>query len=390
MGFLDNLKKKITVTSGQTNAGSRQVLCPYCLNELKPKDIKLVCPECGTVVSNAQQYKDASPKCTNPDCHTPRSYATVKQCGHEGCNAELPPDILDYPRYLRFSLIGTSGCGKSNFLTTMLHELRHAPSSPLVLSSMNLATQVMFSENEKLIYDDRYPVPATPPGQPPSPYQWRLRDRAKMTKTIIPSYSLTIFDGAGEDCANINPVISRYIKGSSTLLILIDPLALPGVKDEISKETYEASTVAEVGMDASAAIVDNLANYIRGSCGIQAGQIIARDVGVVFTKIDAVWNTFGHAVVTQPSPHLAKGGFLEADSEAVDMEIRDWLEMHNQFAFLNAIETNFASDRVRFFGVSSFGQPPSSSSQLAKVIPHRVLDPLLWMLNKEGIFPSLS
>lgn len=118
--------------------------------------------------------------------------------------------------------------------------------------------------------------------------------------------------------------------------------------------------------------------------------MIDRDVAVVFTKMDAVKDSFGSATVTQPSPHLNRKGFVKADSDAVDAEIKDWLEAQGESTFLAAIDTNFRQGRVRFFGVSSFGQPPTGDNQLSKIIPHRVLDPLMWMLSKEGIIPVLS
>ena len=86
---------------------------------------------------------------------------------------------------------------------------------------------------------------------------------------------------------------------------------------------------------------------------------------------------------------MARHAFVKSDADAVDMEIRDWLASHGESAFLEAIDTNFRADRVRYFGVSSFGQPPTGSQQLGQIIPHRVLDPLMWMLAKEGVAPTV-
>ncbi|MCO7136507.1 ATP-binding protein [[Clostridium] leptum] len=364
------------------------VLCPYCLSELRDKDVKFVCPMCGTEVvpSKMDVMLKKIPKCKNAGCHN--TLASDRTCSH--CNASLPPDILDYSKYLRFSILGITGAGKTNFLTAMLHELRHTSGSPLVIAPMDNNTSTIFQDNVRAMYDQRQPVPATPPGTPPQPQQWRIRDRSKMSDKKIASYSMTIFDGAGEDCENINPVISRYISQSKVLVVLIDPLSLPGVCNSISPDVLRWSTTAQHDMDASANMVDGLADYIRQSCGLRPGALIDRDVAVVFTKMDAVKDSFGSATVTQPSPHLNRKGFVKADSDAVDAEIKDWLEAQGESTFLAAIDTNFRQGRVRFFGVSSFGQPPTGDNQLSKIIPHRVLDPLMWMLSKEGIIPVLS
>lgn len=362
------------------------VLCPYCLQKLCSKDLKRVCQLCGTeaVPTNAEILLKKIPKCKQVGCH---GFASDRLCSY--CGTKLPSDILDYEKYLRFSILGITGSGKTNFLTTMLHELRHTAGSPWVIAPMDSQTTAIFQENVRAVYDMRQPVASTPAGTTPPPQLWRIKDKNRMTDKIIPSYSMTIFDGAGEDCEHIDPFISRYIEGSKVLVILIDPLALPNVAKTISSDILNWSTSTTHDASASADMVDGLANYVRQSCNIAPGKLINRDVAVVFTKIDAVKDSFGSATVMQPSPHLAQKGFVIADADAVNAEIRDWLESRGETTFLDAIETNFRRDRVRFFGVSSFGQPPTGSYRLGRVMPHRVLDPLIWMLSKDGIVSTI-
>ena len=218
---------------------------------------------------------------------------------------QQPPFKVDLLKS-HIALFGMSMSGKTNFLTTMLHELRHSPDSYLVPSPMDELTKAMFEENDGIIYTMHEPVPATPAGTMPPPQLWRLKDKNKMTGLFIPSYSLTIFDGAGEDIEHIDPVVSRYINESKVLVILIDPLALPGVASTIEEDILNWSTTADHVNDASAKMVDGIADYVRNNCGLPPGKLINRDVAVVFTKIDTVRESFGSAVVMNPSPHLAK------------------------------------------------------------------------------------
>jgi len=212
------------------------ILCPYCLKELHSKDITVRCNICGTEAPTPKSGKEMIwskiPINKVQKCGCGGIF-NVRECGH--CTEKLPSDILEYKKYLRFSILGITGSGKTNFLTTMLHELRSTTNSPWVLSAMDTATMETFQENDEDIYVRRQPVPATSAGIAPRPQLWRIKDRSKMTNNTIPSYSLTIFDGAGEDCEHINPVISRYINGSKSLIILFDPLALPSVARELSK-----------------------------------------------------------------------------------------------------------------------------------------------------------
>lgn len=96
------------------------VLCPYCLQELRSKDLKMICRLCGAEAtpSKSEVLLKKVPKCKQPGC---LGFASDRQCSY--CGSNLPSDILDYEKYLRFSILGITGCGKTNFLTTMLHEL---------------------------------------------------------------------------------------------------------------------------------------------------------------------------------------------------------------------------------------------------------------------------
>lgn len=363
-------------------------LCPYCLDELKAKDIKLVCPICGKQYDMPSGLGGFAAKirpvrCTEPGCHN----AVCSQKVHSVCGNMLPADILDYSKYLRFSVIGTTGSGKTNYLTTMLHEMQNEPGIPWLLSSMNDETQDIYEQNEDLIYYERKPVESTTPGTPPVPMQWKIRDKTRMSSNTIACYSLTIFDGAGEDQAHPSPTISRYISGSKTLMILIDPLTLRGIKNVVDSDIYDWSKTADLRSSAATNLVNKQADYIRSSCGKGPKALIDKDVAIIFTKMDTVMKTFGQARVTQPSPHVGAQAFVRSDAEQVDQNIRSWLTSHNETAFLNAVDTNFKAGKVHFFGVSSFGQPPTGLQKLGRVMPHRVLDPMYWMLAEEGIVP---
>lgn len=365
------------------------VLCPSCLEKLSSKDLLLTCSKCGYTVTppRFRLFSRGAIPCNAPGC---KGFATNRKCGK--CLADLPADIMDYEKYLRFSIVGITGAGKTNFLTAMLHELRNTPGNPWVTSPMNDQTARNFNDNDKMIFADNMPVAATNRGEI-EPQLWRIKDKSRMTNTTIPSYSMTIFDGAGEDCEDIENAdekIKRYIRESKALVILIDPLALPNIEAKVSPDILKWSVTSSHGSNASGDMVQGLADYIRKACGIAPGKLIDRDVAIVFTKIDALWNDFKGGYVTQTSPHLARKAFVKSDADAVDAEIRSWLEDSGENFFLDAVDTNFSKNRLKYFGVSSFGQPPKGNQRLAKVTPHRVLDPLIWMFSKEGIVPVVN
>ena len=361
-------------------------VCPFCLNKLSASDVEYQCPQCGNKVQQSpwEYIRHLAPRCPDKACGG--RLASTRVCKH--CGHELPADILDYGAYLRFCVLGVTGAGKSMFVTTMLHEYRKC-GIPLVISGMDTDTITIFGQNEQKVYGEGVTLDATLPGAPPVPMQWRMQDMTRMTDRRIPTFSMTLFDGAGEDCEHIDPTISRYIEGSKTIVIVLDPLQLAGVRPTLDEEIVKRCITADHSAQASVEMANGLINYIRRSCNIRVDRMIGRDVAVVFTKMDVLMSQFGSAQVTSPSPHVPRGGFVQADADAVDAEIRDWLIARGEQEFIRVLEAGFGPGRVKFFGVSSTGQPPREGQKLGKVMPHRVLDPILWMLAKEKLIRTI-
>ncbi|MBR0483474.1 MAG: hypothetical protein IJJ69_01705 [Oscillospiraceae bacterium] len=353
-------------------------ICPYCMSYISKKTVKYYC-ECGQEAVQAGILKKLKCKDENCTCHL---YHT--KCA--GCSNELPAGILDYNGYLRFSLIGVSGAGKSNFLTAMIHEMRRNSAERWVISHMNAETFREYSKNEEKMFVNHEPVPATHPGAI-IPQQWSISDTQNSFMGKIPIYSLTIFDGAGEDEEHVAPVISKCIQGSKTLVILFDPLNIRQIQNNMNADIYRWSMTGNLN-DHPDAMITSLTNYIRKCLQLPPSQKIKKDVAIVFTKIDTLKNDFENSAVMQESPHMTAGGFVEQDSVEVDNLIRNWLKKNGQDAFLGVINKNFYPERVRFFGVSSIGNPPVAERKFGVITPHRVLDPLLWMMYRENIIPE--
>ena len=372
----------------------RSIICPYCLDQLNKKDIVYVCPS-DPSKTLPQTWMDnlfeRTPLCNCPECN-----GRVANTVCNKCHMLLPSGILDYKKYMRFSIVGVPQSGKSNFLTAMMYELMNDRKVPFVFEPINTETKNIFQENVNHMYNPDFPEPVDKTEEHfemPPPQLWKITDNRNISGTSRSVYSLTYFDGAGEDYEKLDDTVCRYLNGSKCLFILFDPLALPGIKNKIDRKvfTWSGGTSSIIGQQSGGAIVSDLARYLRNNLRIKENTTIDKDVAIVFSKLDAVQNTFGSGSrVLQPSPHAAKNGFYVPDADAVNEEIKKWLNDNNETAFLNAINSNFNINKVRFFGVSSFGQPPTGENQLAKVTPHRIYDPLMWMLANEGIIPFIN
>ncbi len=356
------------------------IRCPYCFEKITTKTAHFECSNCGKKLDVPFGIKMGKlPKC--PDCKGGIKRIVLK-CNN--CEHDLPNDIFQYKKYIPFSIVGLSGSGKTNYITTMIQELKTSRSG-FDVSSMNSETNNRFKEEKKSIYEDLRPSESTNKGEI-IPYQWRVRKNGGGSS--LDSYCMTIFDGAGEDQEKImDNEEASYIATSKYIIFLIDPMSLSRVKHSIKDQNIVKWSSSDNQLngnnddDDSTNLAQNMATFIRQNKGIRVNKKIDIPVAICFTKIDIILDQFGQAQITKPSPHAKAKLFKTSDANLVNEEIREYLEDIGEGAFLDAIEYNFSN--VRFFGVSSYGNVPLGHQKLNTVEPHRVLDPLMWIFSQE-------
>ncbi|GHV94002.1 hypothetical protein AGMMS50293_03220 [Spirochaetia bacterium] len=356
-------------------------ICPFCFNKVALTDLDCECLDGhtgtrGTAIEFIQQRVKC--KSCNKD---------IIRFKCPRCNEELPKSIL-HTENLLFSIIGVSASGKTNYITVMLEELNRASNLQLALYSQNVDTRTHQRENYKVLYENHKKPDATALDQTP-PQIWGIKKLEqnflqKLSKEVS-AYTFIIYDGAGENHEQItsNPSVCKYIEISKAIMVVMDPMILKNVKDSLSPDIYEKS-IGGSGYGSndknSIDIVSDMAEFIRKACGLRIGAQIKVPVAVVFTKMDALMNEFKNHTVSMPSPHVNSGYFDYSDAREVDKDIREWLSIKGEDAFINALKANFAD--FTFFGVSSYGDVPVSKTELNPIRPHRVLDPILWFFAK--------
>ena len=391
-------KYGMLLLKGAVNTFSRKITCPYCMRQYLKNQIPYVCPNCGKVI-HLKWYERKPVKCIQCE-----DSVMIRKC--PDCHEELPQAILDTDN-LPFSIVGVTSSGKTNYITVMLEELRKFPQ--IALRPINNTVGNIQELNKNSIYENKVPVPATPPGTTPPqiwviqdisdeatiadakiPLLWTIRKLLKRTNRKVPTHTFTIFDGAGEDYENhLDPqsTICRYLQTSKAVLITLDPLIFEEVRSKVDSDELRASLGDNRASNMeSANIVNNLASYIRSASGIETDRPLNIPVAIILTKFDMLINheNFAQdAIIKQPSKAVDENRHINTtEFEQIDKEIRDWLENIDETAFVNAVDANFK--KALFFGVSSFGHAPDASNHLENVTPHRVLDPILWLFYKAG------
>jgi len=357
-------------------------MCPFCLHKYKLSEVQYVCPSCQTV-SKPGVFEKEPIKCKGEN--TCGRYATLRKCPK--CDNEIPKTALE-TKSLPFSIIGVTSSGKTNYITVMLHELGRSSGLRLALSAQNKETSEHQNENYKSLYEDAHMLEQTSEGVY-TPQIWCIKNSEKRKGNNVPTYTFTIFDGAGEEIEEIdaNATISNYIAVSESIILILDPLVLENVRkgDFISDEVKKNSLAGKGSEYKNATdVVNRVADAIRTKRGIEVGKRLTIPVAVVLSKFDIV---LGHssfapgATVKLPEPSVENGKVNLTAIQEADQDIRGWLEEIHEHSFIETVESHFSD--FFFFGVSSFGEPPKDEHTLnSKIHPHRVLDPILWLFKK--------
>ncbi len=356
--------------------------CPFCIREYDKSKVLYVCPDCGESTVPGRFAREPI-KCKTSGCG---GLATLRKC--PSCGQVIPKMALETPN-LPFSIVGVSNSGKTNYITVMLHELGRSSGLRLALGHQTKDTLDHQNMNRELIYEQHTIPEATQSGEN-MPQIWYIRNLQKKHGNEVPTYTFTIFDGAGEDHENnLDPAstVCRYINASKAILLAIDPLVLPAIRrggvvdaDVMSNSLGGADSVSKNAED----VINSVAAYIKAARGIKTTKMLDIPVAVVLTKFDTILNhrAFGPQALIKKSSLTVRNGMVDiSEIQQIDSEIRNWLEQIGESAFIDALDSHFKE--YYFFGVSSYGAPPIDAYTLPEEIkPHRVLDPILWLFKR--------
>lgn len=326
-----------------------EIVCSYCMDKIRQKDTRpnnngeLICPKCG---------------------------------------ARLPREFFQCDKYINICIVGLRECGKTTYMAVMMKEFARKLCEKLYLETMSDYddAEIINEEYIKKLYEEKRALDGTRKGEgelAAKPQIYRIKDRMRnRIGNRNPVYGLTIHDGAGEDCLAMEPHIKKNIGGSDYIFYLIDSKELPAVQRLLGKNKIEEN--------ASQQMVKKMAQYLRTALGKKGDELIKKPVAVILTKFDVIMDKMKdmQATVKQEKALAFTGASMASDLDSVNKEIRSWLESQQEQQFLSALEANFG--KIRFFGVSSLGHE-IVNGEVGVVTPHRVLDPILWVLSEEGV-----
>jgi ABC-type dipeptide/oligopeptide/nickel transport system ATPase component len=378
--------------------------CPFCFTRINSSKLAYQCIDRG----NKKCTKGEDPVRAKLTGSQLRSFPTglkehCDNCGGPAprracpaCHTVLPIDFVD-SRSPMVGLVGSKGSGKTVLMTVLIKQLRGvvgrrfgadiriATDNPDGMQGLSKYQE----DRESPLYDSGIlPTGTAQQGSAgrqratPIVLRWRQESPRKVGGgTTLNSTVLSFVDTAGEDLNDFDTAFTlRYVSVCDYLVITLDPFALGGARAGLNLPQEATQVADDVPMDVVARITDML----RTEQKIRKKKRIRVPVAVVFPKIDAFYPTLErqNPIMTAPA---GLPSYDDADGQAVHEHMLALLSDWGASDIEDHLRLNYSA--YRYFGVSALGaEPDYGKGKVAAggVQPHRVEDPVLWLMAKAG------
>ncbi len=186
---------------------------------------------------------------------------------------------------------------------------------------------------------------------------------------------------------------NKLFANASGLILVIDPLSFNSVVDFVKAKTNINRNIAykvyEGGYDNVSKMIHNISQRIRKTFKIEKYKKIQIPAAVVISKYDIFEDLVPEAsTLRKESPHCKERKINDIDIRSVHAEVAALLNgwdhgLSEQIELL--LETNFKTHS--YFAVSSLGigNSPKEGGTFEFPYPHRIEDPILWLMKENMI-----
>ncbi len=366
-------------------------ICPRCFEKQDIKDIKYICTNSSKSAScsRAQERKAFKPNVRqkHPVCDECGKALVCKVCPK--CNFELPFGIEKTKNY-PIAIIGAKECGKSNYVAVLINQMKNSIGRAFDCSVMACGDSTLNRYQTEFfdpIYKHKTCAGATDSGDvEPLIYTLLFRKKRRFTsRKFNQAASLTFFDTAGENLTSISSMQSHngYLCHSSGIILLLDPLQLPFVRDKLDDKIRLPEENTDVNT-----ILARTVEIIRSGTGLtDLSQKIDVPIAISFTKIDAVDSLLDPmSCLKNDSTHIKNGFFDERDFNDSNEEMQSLVEKWLGIELYQNVSMQFKD--FAFFGLSALGSNPDAQNKIPRFRPFRVADPFLWLLAKKKLIKT--
>lgn len=358
----------------------QQIICPKCFARYPEQQRLLVCREStcknmGVPVAQSPAHmEDGQPFCMS--CGREITIRVCPICGFEFSGTNLHAEMLG------ISMVGAEGSGKSHFLSVVVNSIKKEMArvygcSLYPLGGDNTVEQYYRQYYAPLFEQGRCVSSTAQEDVEPLIYALVFPKDGSNGKTS----NLTFYDACGANFRSVREMEkgNRSIYNSRGILFLIDPTQFEAIRD---RRKAQGHTVCEVD---PSTLLSRIITLIRSSGGqSDLHQKITIPIAVCLTKLDIVrpWMDAGSFIGAQ-SRHLRHAGFDSIDFNCCNLEIISMIQSWAGSDLVNQVTSQFAT--WGFFAFSALGEEPAADGKIAHIRPHRVMDPLLWILQQNQI-----
>jgi len=385
-------------------------ICPYCFEYFHIKDTPFRCTSppsrCAPAPDAIYQsaWADSRPlgKVLKPSGKFKDRFKQSHRCGSCGhqsrkrlcphCHSDLPHTTGQFKNYI-FAVIGAKEAGKSHYIAVLINQLKKqiGPNMDMLLEPMNDKTIDRYRKDfYNPVYDDGKVIEATHSAladrsiQQPLVYSITFSGKSLLgNERIKKAFVLVFFDTAGEDLndEDVMSTVNKYIYRSDGIVLLIDPLQLLSVRDQVPNDTALPQKNTE-----SVDILNRTTRLIEKGCELKPTDKIKTPLAIAFSKFDAVLPLIDPQFQLHATANHDKG-FDMGDFEAINIEMMSLLDQWNGQDIIHLAQTRYT--KHGFFGLSALGCNPHDTSKIPSVIPRRVEDPFLWLLAQNRIIKKV-
>jgi ABC-type dipeptide/oligopeptide/nickel transport system ATPase component len=369
-----------------------------CTKEADPLRVELT----GNLAETYPTFDAPAERGRAPHCPTCGFEAKRRAC--PACHTALPISFVDSKSPM-IGLIGSTGSGKTVMMTVLVKQLREKIARQFD-ASIRLTTDstgdivggietYKTAREDALFEQGRLPTKTNPASsieiddqgtvtgtrRAPLILEWQGRKSGAFGRSSVETTILSFLDTAGEQFGSLEETYGLdYIAACDCLIVALDPFSIPGARARLNLPEKAVITTDGTPLQ----VVERVTEMLRVELGVKNKKKIKVPLAAVFTKIDAFYPSMdrGNPIMNPPGRLPA---YQEHDGEAVHEQMRALLHEWNAADIDSHLSYNW--DTFRYFGVSSLGAEPDYTNERAAdggIRPHRVEDPLLWLLSKKG------
>lgn len=385
--------------------------CPYCYERIDPRKPDFRC------TGRPAPGKEACAKAEDPvrkaklndvtpvfPAFTPSGRlrsSSSSECPHclgptgiricPECHSVLPANFTaDSPM---IGIVGVRGSGKTVMLTVLAKELTSSVARRFDANIDSVGTSSLLTQLDQWrrgLESGTGELPqqtAASGDKVPAVFEWQIERPlvAGLSRTV--STVLSFYDTAGESLATTDTAREQhYLAASDGLILLLDPFGFPENRETALQRGVDPNSLS----DTPRAVLHAVTDMLRETERLKANQKIKKPVAVVLAKIDAFFDEVGpDDPIRQPATN--EPWFDEAESLDLHHHVESIVSQWGGDDVLAMLRFNFES--YRFFVASALGAEPNYQERRVNsrgLLPHRVAEPLLWLMSERGFIPIVD